>query len=133
RAARRPWRTLSTRCVRSPPGPLGSRSPRMPSQPTATGRTDMDETLRLAPGGSVRDEYVAFVVERHRIWERRALGLPAPWTDSPTLDRVNFTNNCRILERGSQYVPRVVQGAETPGDIVLRALLYRLTNLPVPW
>lgn len=93
----------------------------------------MDETLRLAPGGSVRDEYEAFVVERHRVWERRALGLPAPWTDSPILDRVKFTNDFRVLDTGSQYVLRMVQDAETPEDVVLRAFLYRLTNTLEVW
>lgn len=93
----------------------------------------MDETLRVAPGGSVRDEYVAFIVERHRIWERRSLGLPSPWTDSPILDRVKFTNDFRVLDTGSQYVLRMVQDAETPEDVVLCAFMYRLTNTPEVW
>ena len=93
----------------------------------------MNPDLRLAPGGTVRDEYVAFVRERHRVWERRSLGLPAPWSASPILREARFTNDFRVLDTGSQYVLRMVQDAYTPEDVVLRAFLYRLTNLPEPW
>lgn len=89
--------------------------------------------LRLVPDGSERDEYVAFVRERHHVWERRSLGLPAPWSASSILQQTRFTNNFRVLDTGSQYVLRMVQAAETPEDVVLRAFLYRLTNLPEPW
>ena len=93
----------------------------------------MNPELRLAPEGTVFDEYVAFVRERHRVWERRSLGLPAPWSASPILREARFTNNFRVLDTGSQYVLRMVQDAYTPEDVVLRAFLYRLTNLPEPW
>lgn len=93
----------------------------------------MNPDLRLAPDGSVFDEYVAYVRERHRVWELRSLGLPAPWTSSPILAARKFTNNFRVLDRGSQYVLRMVQDAEDPMDVVLRAFLYRFSNLPEPW
>ena len=93
----------------------------------------MDPELRLAPEGTVFDEYVAYVRERHHVWERRSLGLPAPWSASPILRGARFTNNFRVLDTGSQYVLRMVQDAYTPEDVVLRAFLYRLTNLPEPW
>lgn len=93
----------------------------------------MNPDLRLAPDGSERDEYVAYVRERHHVWERRSLGLPAPWSASPVLQAARFTNNFRVLDTGSQYVLRMVQDAETPEDVVLRAFLYRLTNLPDAW
>lgn len=95
--------------------------------------TDMNPELRLAPEGTVFDEYVAYVRERHRIWELRSLGLPAPWTRSPILGTKKFTNDFRVLDTGSQYVLRMVQDAEDPIDVVLRAFLYRFTNLPEPW
>lgn len=31
------------------------------------------------------DDFLAFVVERHRIWEQRQAGLPQPWTSDPVL------------------------------------------------
>lgn len=95
--------------------------------------TDMNPELRLAPEGTVFDEYVAYVRERHRIWELRSLGLPAPWTRSPILGTKKFTNDFRVLDTGSQYVLRMVQDVEDPIDVVLRAFLYRFTNLPEPW
>ena len=93
----------------------------------------MNPDLRLRPEGAVFDEYVAYVEERHHVWERRSLGLPAPWSASPILREARFTNNFRVLDTGSQYVLRMVQDAETAWDVVLRAFLYRLTNLPEPW
>ena len=93
----------------------------------------MDPDLHLAPGGTVRDEYVAYVQERQRIWELRSMGIAPPWTDSPILNAARFTNNFRVLDTGSQYVLRMVQDAEAPEDVVLRAFLYRLTNLPDAW
>ena len=93
----------------------------------------MDPDLRLAPEGNVFDEYLAFVEERHRIWELRSMGLPAPWTRSPILATKKFTNDFRVLDPGSQYVLRMVQDADTPEDVVLRAFLYRLTNTPDVW
>lgn len=93
----------------------------------------MNPDLRLAPAGTIRDEYAAFVRERHRIWELRSMGIAAPWTDSPILDRVKFTNDYRILDTGSQYSLRMLQDAVTPEDVVLRAMAYRLTNRPELW
>ena len=93
----------------------------------------MNPDLRLAPDGTVWDEYAAFVTERHRVWERRALGLPAPWTASPILSQVKFTNDFRVLDTGSQYVLRMVQDAADEFEVVLRAFLYRLTNTPEVW
>lgn len=93
----------------------------------------MNPDLRLRPEGAVFDEYVAYVEERHHVWERRSLGLPAPWSASPILREARFTNNFRVLDTGSQYVLRMVQDAETAWDVVLRAFLYRFTNLPEPW
>lgn len=79
------------------------------------------------------DLYRKFVKERHRVWERRQIGLPAPWSDDPILNEVKFCNNFRVLDRGSQYALRMVQDASTRGDVVLRAFLYRFTNTEVVW
>src|SRR5699024_8317428 len=113
----------------SSPNKLLTRSGTSPTSHSSEG-TPMNPDLRLAPEGTVFDEYAAYVEERHRIWELRSLGLPAPWTRSPILAARKFTNNFRILDTGSQYVLRMVQDAEDPMDVVLRAFLYRFTNLP---
>ena len=77
--------------------------------------------------------YKRYVIERQRVWELRELGLPAPWSDDPILNELKFCNNFRVLDRGSQYVLRMVQDAKTKGDVVLRAFLYRFTNLETVW
>ena len=79
------------------------------------------------------DLYKRFVRERQMVWERRQIGLPGPWSDDPILNELKFCNNFRVLDRGSQYVLRMVQDAKTKGDVVLRAFLYRFTNMEVVW
>lgn len=77
--------------------------------------------------------YKRYVHERQMVWERRQLGLPGPWSDDPILNDLKFCNNFRVLDRGSQYVLRMMQDAKTKGDVVLRAFLYRFTNMEVVW
>ena len=79
------------------------------------------------------DIYKRYVIERQRVWELRELGLPAPWSDDPILNDLKFCNNFRVLDRGSQYVLRMVQSAPTRADVVLRAFLFRFTNYPSVW
>jgi len=76
--------------------------------------------------------YLDFVVERHRIWEMRQLGIPAPWTQDPILQTNKFCNVFRLLDHGSQFVARDLLGdPELPGEeVLLRAYLYRMTNIP---
>ncbi len=77
--------------------------------------------------------YLAFVAERHRVWEARQAGKPQPWTEDPILAGRKFTNVFRVLDVGSQYVLRMLQDAPTPRDALARAFLYRFTNLPGGW
>lgn len=77
--------------------------------------------------------YLDFVAERHRIWERRQEGQPAPWTDDPILAGRKFTNVFRVLDPGSQYALKLVAQAARPRDALARAFLYRFTNLPSTW
>lgn len=79
------------------------------------------------------DLYKRFVKERQMVWERRQIGLPAPWSEDPILNDLKFCNNFRVLDRGSQYVLKMVQDAHTEADVVLRAFLYRFTNMEVVW
>lgn len=79
-------------------------------------------------------DYLSFVQERHRVYIRRRLGLPQPWTDDPVLAREAFTNVYRVLDRGSQFLLKVLQDPNTtPVDKVAQAFLYRYTNKPEPW
>lgn len=78
--------------------------------------------------------YVDFVLERHRVWERRQMGAEPPWTDDPVLAKYKFTNVYRVLDHGSQFLLReLLQPAEDLRTVMMRAFLYRYTNRPEPW
>jgi hypothetical protein len=76
--------------------------------------------------------YFNFVVNRHRIWEKRQAGQPGPWTANPYLWR-KYTNVFRVLDPGSQYVVAMMKDAYHPADALARAFLYRYTNKPETW
>ena len=50
------------------------------------------------------EEFVNFVVERHRIYRRREAGEPRPWTGDPILRDYKFTNVYRELDRVTQWI-----------------------------
>jgi hypothetical protein len=80
--------------------------------------------------------YLAFVGERHRIWERRQASQPAPWTEDPVLRAHKFTNVFRVLDYGSQFLLTdllYIPGPATTRDVLMRCFLYRYTNRPEPW
>ena len=100
----------------------------------------------------VFESYWRFAAERHLVYERRLLGLPAPWTSDPVLCAYRFTNVFRAADRVSQYLIRdvIYQGnqaappqqrrserAETAGrsveDVVFRILLFKLFNKIETW
>lgn len=77
--------------------------------------------------------YLDFVVERHRVWERRQAE-PGPWTDDPILRSYKFTNVFRVLDHGSQFLVRELLTSDLePRDALMRCFLYRYTNLPATW
>lgn len=78
------------------------------------------------------EEYLRFVENRHLIWETRQSGVPGPWTDDPILQAYKFTNVFRILDRGTQFLLRMMADSD-PEDRLLHAFLYRYTNRPEPW
>lgn len=79
-------------------------------------------------------QYIDFVEERHRVWQRRQAGWKPPWTKDPILASSKFTNVYRVLDHGSQYLLRnLLLTAETPADALLRSFLYRFTNRAEPW
>jgi hypothetical protein len=80
----------------------------------------------------MRDIYERFVVERHQVWEKRQLDLPAPWTWDPILVNYKFTNVFRILDAGTQFLVKELQGRNFHQDL-MSSFLYRYTNRPEPW
>jgi hypothetical protein len=83
----------------------------------------------------VFESYWRFAAERHRVYKRRLLGLPAPWTLDPVLSVYRFTNVFRAADRVSQYLIRdvIYQGKQAVDDVVFRILLFKLFNKIETW
>ena len=80
------------------------------------------------------DDFLAFVVERHRIWERRQQGLPQPWTEDPILATRKFTCVFRVLDPGTQFVlTDLVTPDLSERDRLMRMFLYRHTGRIDTW
>lgn len=80
------------------------------------------------------EDFLAFVVERHRIWEQRQAGAPQPWTDDPVLAVKKFTNVFRVLDPGTQFLLTDLFDPElSPRDTLMRAFLYRHTGRVEAW
>lgn len=79
-------------------------------------------------------QFMAFVHERHRIWEQRQAGQPQPWTDDPILAARKFTNTFRILDPGTQFIMTdLIDPQLGPRDQLLRLFLYRHTGRIEAW
>ena len=76
-----------------------------------------------------------FAAERQRVFWRRAVGLPPPWTTDPVLGAYKFTNAYRASDRMSQYLIRSViyKGAQEPRELFFRTLLFKLFNRIETW
>lgn len=80
------------------------------------------------------DDFLNFVVERHRIWAQRQAGAPQPWTDDPILASKKFTNVFRVLDPGTQFLLTDVFDPElSPRENLMRAFLYRHTGRVETW
>lgn len=80
------------------------------------------------------DDFLRFVVERHRIWEQRQAGAPQPWTDDPILATRKFTNVFRVLDPGTQFLlTDLFEPDLDPRDTLMRAFLYRHTGRVETW
>lgn len=75
---------------------------------------------------------IDWIVERHRVWEKRQAGEPQPWTTHSVLQYRKFTNVFRLLDPGSQFFITDLIHPD-PVETLARAWLYRHTNLPYPW
>lgn len=96
-------------------------------------------SLHLSPAKTtaVYDSYWRFATERQRVFYRRHLGQPGPWTDHPVLGTYKFTNAYRASDRVSQYLIRQVIYREdlpnNPAEIVFRILLFKFFNKIETW
>lgn len=79
-------------------------------------------------------DFVYFVEERHRVWERRQAGEPQPWTTDPILASRKFTNVFRILDPGTQYIMTdLIDPNLEPREQLMRLFLYRHTGRVEFW
>jgi len=79
-------------------------------------------------------EYLEFVYERHRVYERRQAGLPqSEWTDDLVLATKKFTQVFRWLDPGSQFVLTDLLPNVDRRAALYRCTLYRYTNWPDTW
>lgn len=83
----------------------------------------------------VYDTYWGFASARQRMFFRRVVGEPPPWTDDSILLRYRFTNAYRAADRVSQYLIRHVSyaGDQLPREVIFRTLLFRLFNKIETW
>lgn len=85
--------------------------------------------------GPVFESYWRFAAERHRVYEQRLQGRPAPWTSDPVLSGYRFTNVFRAADRVSQFLIRdvIYQGDRKADEVVFRILLFKLFNKIETW
>lgn len=80
------------------------------------------------------NDFLAFVAERHRIWQKRQAGWEAPWTSDPILASRKFTNVFRVLDPGTQFLlTELFEPGLSPRDTLMRAFLYRHTGRVETW
>jgi hypothetical protein len=77
------------------------------------------------------DAFMRFVIERHRIYERRAAGQPAPWTKDPILRAYRFCNVYRELDRVTLWIANHWRGPYAQYEHLWFAMVIaRLVNRP---
>ncbi|KAF5361452.1 hypothetical protein D9758_006260 [Tetrapyrgos nigripes] len=81
------------------------------------------------------DTFWYWCSERHAIYERRQAGQPFPWTDDKHLQKWNFCNTFRVLDKVSQYLVREVieKGSQDPTELVFRIALFSFFTKPATW
>jgi len=97
----------------------------------------ISDHLAPAKTTAVYESYWRFAAERQRVFYRRTLGNPWPWTDNPVMAVYKFTNAYRASDRVSQYLIRQViyrdDLPDTTDEVVFRILLFKLFNKIETW
>ena len=84
-------------------------------------------------------EFFEFVYKRQIVWQSRSDGKPWPWTQDKLLQKYNFCNVYRELDRGTIYFRAEVEKARLRDavslsaddllkDVLWRSVVYRLMN-----
>lgn len=79
--------------------------------------------------------YWYLAAERQRMFFRRVVGEPGPWTDDRVLSQHRFTNAYRASDRVSQYLlHHVIYDQDRDSvDTILRVLLFKIFNRIETW
>lgn len=77
------------------------------------------------------EELFKFILERHRIYERKKQGLPKPWTTDPILQKYRFCNVYRELDTVTQWIAENWREKHRDDEnIVFAMCLARIINWP---
>lgn len=72
-----------------------------------------------------------FIIERHKIYLRKAAGRPAPWTTDPILANFKFTNIYRELDRVTLWMDEhIMQPYLKHPDLPFMMAIARIINWP---
>jgi hypothetical protein len=75
------------------------------------------------------ERYLAFIVERDQIYQRKQAGIPWPWTTDTILSSYRFTEIYRERDRTSLHYQKTIRDRYGDGSFVLPAtVLYRWFN-----
>lgn len=79
--------------------------------------------------------YWRFATERQRVFFRRLLNSPPPWSNDPVLQQHKFTNAYRAADRVSQFLIRQViyTGDPSPEELFFRIILFKIFNRIDTW
>lgn len=91
-----------------------------------------DETFHVT---EVFRTFFWFVCERQRVFQRRLLGQPPPWTEDEYLASHPFINVFRVFDRNTQFILKRVIGERQYSlkDAFFRVLLFRTFNKIETW
>jgi len=88
------------------------------------------------PRPGVYELYWKFASERQKMFELRASGAPAPWTEDPILVKYKFCNVFRAADRVSQYLIKEVcynKEPNTPKDRLFQITAFRIFSNIETW
>lgn len=69
-----------------------------------------------------------FITERHSIYKKRQLGLPAPWTDNPVLQSYKFTNVRREHDKTTKHLIENISTNDSLGyhQKIVNTIVHRI-------
>jgi thymidylate kinase len=93
------------------------------------------KSLSPAKPTEVYDSYWYFAAERQKVYFKRLLQEPPPWTADSVLQNYKFTNAYRASDRVSQFLIKdvIYQGDQSPNELFFRIILFKIFNRIETW